>query len=74
VVSKEAGPIPELDGAELPFPSGVSPQRWADDAVANMKPNDGDQKAVPDAPFANGKDQRNKTGGPNTPDSTGRGL
>jgi hypothetical protein len=67
VVSKEAGPVPELDGAEIAFPSGVQPQRWPNDKP-NMSKNDGAGPSIKDAPFANGKDLRNPpNAAPSTP-------
>lgn len=71
VVSKVAGPLPGL-GAELPMPMGSSPQVW-EPISPDMTKNDGDGPSIPDAPFANGSDNRNKSGAPSTP-VTGLGL
>lgn len=56
--SKVAGPIPGLDGVELPLPSGVSPQVMVRPAI-NMTPNDGSNPKIGSAvDFASGKDTR----------------
>ena len=50
-----------------PNPIGVSQdalEKGNEMPDVDMKTNDGDQKDVPDAPFANGKDMRNQEGGP----------
>jgi len=36
----------------------------------SMKPNDGDNPSIPDAPFADGKDMRNYQGGGSNSDPT----
>lgn len=74
-VAPDPGPLPGIDN--LPNPIGVNmkavaqaeemPGHGAISGSMSMQPNDGDQKDVPDAPFANGKDMRepDKRGGSN---------
>lgn len=51
------------NGLDLPLAAGVSSEALSDGNQmpdVNMKPNDGDNPSISDAPFANGKDGRVK--------------
>jgi hypothetical protein len=66
-VAPDPGPLLGIDN--LPNPIGVNmkavaqaeemPGHGAITGTVSMQKNDGDQKDVPDAPFANGMDKRN---------------
>lgn len=67
---------PVLDGVDnLPNPSGTG-QKSLHKAnampVVNMTKNDGGNPSVADAPFANGTDKRNRTGGPRSNPTPGK--
>lgn len=68
ITAGDRTPLP--NGIELPLAAGVSSEALADGNQmpdASMKPNDGDNPSIPDAPFANGRDTRvpDKQGGAN---------
>lgn len=70
-VAPDPGPIEGIDN--LPNPIGVNmtavadaekfPGHGAVSGEMSMKPNNGDNPSIADAPFANGKDHRNHEGG-----------
>jgi hypothetical protein len=65
-VAPDPGPLPGIDN--LPNPIGINmkavaqaeemPGHGAVSGEMSMKPNDGDNPSIGDAPFANGKDHR----------------
>lgn len=72
ITTATPGPLPG-SGVELPYTIGVDQAALESNGGmpdVNMQTNDGDQKGAPDAAFANGKDMRNKSGGPSGSDPT----
>ena len=69
-VQKTPGEVVGIPGAQVAFPCGGHEQIMEMPDV-NMTPNDGDQKDVPDAPFANGPDPVKHSGGPNSAPAPG---
>lgn len=71
-ISKVSGPLEGLDGAQIAFPMGIHPGVM-DMPSVDMSTNDGSNPSIPDAPFANGSDNRNRQGGSDSPAEPGKG-
>lgn len=62
-------------GIDLTLAAGVSSENLAEANKmpdVNMSPNNGDNPSIPDAPFADGKDLRNKEGGTSSNPNPGK--